>query len=253
MNLLSSIYRPIPEFKKFSWKGVWKQKIKESGEKLVPLSLVPENILVRPQYYLQNIKGALPECYTRNGNLNRLVNVAKKLPSGYKLLIFDAWRSEAVQLDIYDKYCKKLKKKMPEKEESKLKELTEVFVALPSNDPQTPSPHITGGSIDLTIVDDRGRMLDMGTGFDEMNKKTYTLYYEKLLVNGKKLSTREEKILNNRRLLYNIMSSEGFTNYPNEWWHFDYGNQVWAFMRNNGNPAIYGITLPSPLPKWEFN
>ncbi len=34
------------------------------------------------------------------------------------------------------------------------------------------------------------------------------------------------------------MIEKGFTNYPMEWWHYDYGNQFWAKIK--GVNAIYG-------------
>ena len=46
--------------------------------------------------------------------------------------------------------------------------------------------------------------------------------------------------MQNRRLLFNAMVDQGFTNYSEEWWHFDYGNQFWALI--NGVHAIYGST-----------
>ncbi len=246
MNLYE---KPIPEFDKLKWEKAKEIKIKDSGEKLIPLSLIPEKILVRPQYYIQNIGGALPECYIREGNLKRLTNASEKLPEGYKLLIFDTWRPEEVQISLFDKYYQELKEKMPCKSKEELIKLTREFIALPSSDPDCPSPHITGGAVDLTIVDNRGRMLNMGTGFDETGDKTHTRYYEKLLEKGRKLTEVEERILSNRRFLYHLMCDEGFTNFPSEWWHFDYGNQSWAWMKGDGRPAIYGTI--SPEFRWD--
>lgn len=37
----------------------------------------------------------------------------------------------------------------------------------------------------------------------------------------------------------------GFINYPEEWWHFDYGNQFWAKLA--GKKAIYGAAKPDNL------
>ena len=34
------------------------------------------------------------------------------------------------------------------------------------------------------------------------------------------------------------MAAQGFTNYEEEWWHFDYGDPSWA--RLTGQPACYG-------------
>lgn len=35
------------------------------------------------------------------------------------------------------------------------------------------------------------------------------------------------------------MKKEGFVNYPGEWWHFSYGDQLWAAYKNK-KYAIYG-------------
>ncbi|MED4919243.1 M15 family metallopeptidase, partial [Geobacillus thermodenitrificans] len=48
-------------------------------------------------------------------------------------------------------------------------------------------------------------------------------------------------IKENRKLLKSIMEKAGFTNYDEEWWHYDYGNQNWALK--TGNEAIYGGVL----------
>jgi D-alanyl-D-alanine dipeptidase len=36
------------------------------------------------------------------------------------------------------------------------------------------------------------------------------------------------------------MSRAGFTNYPKEYWHWSYGDVMWAEL-NNKNTAIYGV------------
>ena len=41
-----------------------------------------------------------------------------------------------------------------------------------------------------------------------------------------------DEIKNNRRILYNAMISEDFVNLPSEWWHYDYGDKVWASVKN---------------------
>jgi D-alanyl-D-alanine dipeptidase len=35
------------------------------------------------------------------------------------------------------------------------------------------------------------------------------------------------------------MESQGFAQHPNEWWHFSYGDQLWAWQRSQSE-AIYG-------------
>ncbi|MBQ4051251.1 MAG: hypothetical protein IJD13_06430, partial [Oscillospiraceae bacterium] len=46
----------------------------------------------------------------------------------------------------------------------------------------------------------------------------------------------------NRRLLYHVMIRAGFTNYDGEWWHFDYGNPLWA--SRTGKEPFYGLAHP---------
>lgn len=228
---------------KWNWDEVRKIPIKENNEKLIPLNLYPERIIVQPQYFLQGIKGALPECYVRESVYEKLLEAANLLPSGYKLVIFDTWRPIQVQQSLFDILKEKLIRQYPSESEEEIIKRTLTFVALPSKDPTRPSPHNTGGAVDLTIADDKGRLLEMGTEYDDATEKAKTTYFEKLLEEGKELSKEEKKSLENRRLLFNIMTSVGFTNYLDEWWHYDYGNQNWAWVSNR-KYALYGRTKP---------
>lgn len=228
--------KPIPQQERWLWEDIERIVIKECGEKLIPLSLYPEKILVRPQYVLQGINGALIECFARESVLKKLVEASKMLPEGFKIVIFDSWRPVKVQKELFDRYKKETAKSNPEKSNIELENLVIQFVAFPSCDPQKPSPHSTGGAIDLTIADSKGYYLDMGSEFDETTERSRTNYYENR-------GSRIMKIAYNRRLLYNIMTNVGFTNYPREWWHFDYGNQNWAWKTSN-QYAIYGKAEP---------
>jgi D-alanyl-D-alanine dipeptidase len=40
------------------------------------------------------------------------------------------------------------------------------------------------------------------------------------------------------------MTDAGFANYPNEWWHFSWGDQMWAKMAGE-RAAHYGL---APMP-----
>lgn len=236
--------RSIPkQEKKWLWKEIRSIKIKECGEKLVPLSLYPKRILVRSQYFLQGIEYALVECFAREGVLKRLIESSKMLPKGFKLVIFDVWRPVELQRTLFNKYKEEVKKEMPNKSDEEITKLALRFVALPSEDPNKPSPHNTGGAVDLIIADSEGRYLNMGTEFDETTEKSKTTHYEELFERSKSLTKEEKEILKNRRFLYNIMTKVGFTNYPEEWWHFDYGNQNWAWIKGESY-AIYGKAKP---------
>lgn len=230
--------------KKLNWDKIKDMKIDENDEKLVSTSLIPEKIIVRPYYYIQKIKGSMPECYVRSKVLDKLIEAANKLPKGYKLVIFDAWRPIKVQEELYKMIIEKLKKIYPTKDIEDIKKEASNYVAIPSEDEKHPSPHTTGGSVDLSIADKNGKLLNMGTTFDTANEKSYTDYFDKKFSGKNKSNEMIKEIVLNRRLLYNIMISVGFTNYPKEWWHYDYGNQNWAYFNNKEVTAIYGKTFP---------
>ncbi|MCS3917463.1 D-alanyl-D-alanine dipeptidase [Caldanaerobacter subterraneus subsp. tengcongensis MB4] len=239
-------FKEIPistPIEKWNWEEVRKIPIRENNEKLVPLSLYPERIIVRSEYFLQGIKGALPECYVRESVYEKLLEAADLLPPGYKFVIFDTWRPIQVQQSLFDTLKEQFRKQYPSESEEEITKRTLTFVALPSTDPTRPSPHNTGGAVDLTIADDKGRLLNMGTEYDDPTEKARTTYFEELLKEGKELSKEEREALENRRLLFNIMTSVGFTNYLDEWWHYDYGNQNWAWVSKK-EYALYGRAKP---------
>ena len=232
-----SISEKIPALKpNTGWREV---AIEDCGEALVSINReclglstsFTRQIIVMPQYYHQGIEHAKAELFAREGVVARLIRVSQKLPDGYKLLIWDAWRPLEVQAALYRKFEAQVKLENPTASPEKIAELTSKFVSLPSDNPQKPSPHFTGGSIDLTIADSSGIPLNMGTEFDDFSEKAATSYFED--------HTISSEIRGNRRMLYNLMVSEGFTNYSEEWWHFDYGNQFWGVIK--GAKAIYGV------------
>ena len=49
---------------------------------------------------------------------------------------------------------------------------------------------------------------------------------------GKRVNTNSDLIsqpqMKNRKILYDAMINAGFVNYPLEWWHYSYGDRMWA-------------------------
>lgn len=244
LTLKKFIETPIPKQKPENWEKVRKIEIKNSKEKLVPVDLYPERIINHPEYFIQGINHSLPVCYVRETVYEKLVMVSSLLPPNYKLVIFDAFRPVEVQESLFNKYKNKLKLENPNISEEELIELTLKFVALPSYDEKKPSPHNTGGSVDLSICDDKGRLLKMGTDYDDMSDLAITRFYEEKVEKKEKLSEEEEEFLINRRILYHLMNYTEFTNFSNEWWHYDFGNQLWAYHKEESF-AIYGRVKPS--------
>jgi D-alanyl-D-alanine dipeptidase len=86
--------------------------------------------------------------------------------------------------------------------------------------------------------------LDMGTNYDYFGVEAGTRYYEEL-AETRKLTPEEKEKQKNRRFFYNVMKNAGFSNYPEEWWHWSFGDNMDA--ANTGkNVAIYGGVELSP-------
>ncbi len=75
--------------------------------------------------------------------------------------------------------------------------------------PSGGSPHSRGAAIDLTLVDNKGQDLEMGTDFDAMTPLSHHANID---------ISRQSQI--NRTLLLGIMTAAGWDNYMNEWWHY---------------------------------
>jgi len=225
---------PIPAQKLGNWKQI---PIHESGEKLVALSHFADKMRLRiePMYFRQGIFGAIPEIYVRESVFLKIEKALGIMPKNMELVIWDGWRPLATQQALFDVFKSRISTDMPNLSEEELLNRTSVYVSLPSSDPQKPSPHSTGGAVDLTVAYRGGDLLEMGTDYDDFSEKARTVFFEldNSVLTKSKIDWRE-----NRRLLYAIMTEAGFTNYPEEWWHFDYGDQFWASISSSQH-ALY--------------
>lgn len=76
------------------------------------------------------------------------------------------------------------------------------------------SAHSRGSSVDVSIVDENGKELDMGTPFDYFGSRSWP---------SSRLVTPKQK--ENRMMLQFVMVKNGFTPYKEEWWHFTLQNE----------------------------
>lgn len=185
-------------------------------------------IIIEMQYAKQGIPEAVQACYLRQEVYRRLLQAAEKLPAGYRFKVFDGWRPLSVQKFLFEAYRERITKQYRNLPRNEVEKIVDTFVFPPSEDVNFPPPHTTGGAIDLTIVDEKNRELDMGSTFDEFGDSAHTRFFER---------KNSAAVADHRRMLYNVMISEGFTNLPTEWWHYDYGTNFWAFYSDC--PAKY--------------
>jgi D-alanyl-D-alanine dipeptidase len=129
------------------------------------------------------------ECFLRLKTAQALIEANEAfIKQGYKIKIFDCYRP----LDIQKKMWKIVSN--PE------------YVANPSKG----SIHNRGGAIDITLVDNNGKELEMGTPFDFFGKEASHNYAD-----------LSKEIMGNRLLLKIIMTESNFNSFDSEWWHYN--------------------------------
>ena len=138
----------------------------ECGEPLVPVtSVLSQAIRCNPQYRLRGVPHSLDCCYCRQGVAHKLAQASDwLLGSHLTLVIWDAWRPVAVQQALYDAYKERLRHEHLQASEDELDAKTRRFVAFPSHDLARPSPHLTGGALDVTLGGSDGSACDLWPG-----------------------------------------------------------------------------------------
>jgi D-alanyl-D-alanine dipeptidase len=121
---------------------------------------------------------------------------------GYTALVLDALRPQRVQQQLWDA-------------------LDGTGLRMYLANPERGSIHSFGMALDITILDDAGRELDMGTGFDDLSEKSHPALEAQLLARGELTAGQ----IGNRQLLRDAMTHAGFVGINSEWWHFDCGDR----------------------------
>lgn len=165
----------------------------------------------------------------RKAIVEKIGRISRELDQQDKMLIIrSAWRSFDHQKLIWDNKIVFLKKIHPNKRLEEIKEMASYFIA-----PETKSMHSTGGAVDALIYDLKNDcVLNFGTndGLNiDLNKKCYP-YHPDITFEARK----------NRKLLIDLFEKENFVVDVKEYWHFDYGNVIWAIEQEKQH-AIYDV------------
>ena len=131
-----------------------------------------------------------------------LESAQRALPPHFEIKVTSGFRSEAEQLALREKFGNKQR------------------VAADSG-------HTTGGAVDVMLFY-CGKEIDCGDSYLEFTANTPTW--------SNTLSRSQQR---NRFILYNAMTQAGFVNYPLEWWHFCYGDKMYAAYKFE-KKAFYG-------------
>ena len=180
---------------------------------------------------------------SRESVVKKLLDVDDNFKSQFKdmsLIIYDSWRPLKVQEYMFklafDNECKKEGLDLSITHMNIYPEIVkkiEKFWAYPSDEENCPPPHSTGAALDISLVDKNGKAIEMGSNIDQMDDTSKPEYFEN--INDKSAFIWHQR----RNNLKEVMLKSGFAQHPNEWWHFSYGDQLWAWKKKKPN-AIYG-------------
>ena len=149
----------------------------------------------------QNLYGVFNKAYLHRIAADKLAQALKNLAAinpRYRLVVYDALRPRSVQYLLWDKVKGTDKQK---------------YVA----NPRGGSIHNYGFALDISILDELGKALDMGTPLDDFTDLAQPQLEQQFLKAGK-LTAQQ---VNNRLLLRRVMEGAGFIQLPLEWWHYD--------------------------------
>jgi D-alanyl-D-alanine dipeptidase len=201
-----------------------------------------------PPYYVR-VPGSIEALLLRRSVAARLQTADQTLRRhGLSLHVHDAYRPLAVQRYFHDEWMHaRVRGSHPGLGAAEIAAEVEKYWAAPTTSESSPAPHSTGGAVDVTIrLVEGGEPLYMGSIFDDVTRLAHTDHFERPNA-GESYSDAEARA--NRRLLYWAMLACGFANNPNEWWHFSWGDQMWA--RLTGVVAAHfgpAEDAPSPSP-----
>ena len=194
-------------------------QINENNEELV-------DIRSDAQLYFSSELQARSAVYLRKSVYEKIKTASQNLPQNCFFKIYSAFRPQQEQLQLWQENYQKIKAQNPTLSEEELVVKTRAVCA----DPRFGfGGHQTGGAVDLTLCDAQGQDYDMGTAYLENSPKIPT---------HTKGLTKEQHA--NRALLKNTMEKAGFKNYPHEWWHFCYGDRMWAAYAGK-KECFYGL------------
>lgn len=208
--------------------------IQDCGEPLLP---IPAALFARtephPYVSLAAPYGDKSPYYLRQGVLERLIQaqhlLQQRQPS-WRIQIFDAYRPISVQQFMVDYSLQQLLQTAglaletaDQAQKQQALEQVQQFWAIPSLDPATPPPHSTGAAVDVTLVDATGPV-EMGSPIDEMSPRSFPNHFATVATPLGQMAHQH------RTILYEVMTAAGFEQHPQEWWHFSYGDQLWAWL-----------------------
>lgn len=217
-------------------RSAWERvTIRENGELLV---LVRDGERIKTGLITKSYP---PLFYVRKAVSEMLSVASRFLPEGYPLVLIEGYRTLESQQKSWNTEWKAIRASHPDWNEARVEKAVLLVCAKPS----LLANHYSGGAVDVTLVRDGGAPVDMGSPYiSEGNVsvflKKFPMFPNSLL---RRRITREQEC--NRKILRESMEAAGFVWYPGEWWHYCYGDRMWAVYTDR-TECFYGpVDLPS--------
>ena len=171
--------------------------------------------------------------FVREAVYKKLREANKMLPRGLHFCLYEGYRSLALQKKLFDHRYAINKKLHPTWKHADLFNKTTQLVSpiINLDNSQNIPPHSTGGAIDVYLVDDNGKAVDMGIHPGDWMDDDGVLSE----TNSQAISETAKK---NREIMGQVLQAQGFVNYPTEYWHWSYGDRYWAYVKKAPH-AIY--------------
>jgi D-alanyl-D-alanine dipeptidase len=197
--------------------------IRENHSPLVSLKESGFDLIFEPSIKKDYKYLVREDIFAKIGRICTLLNKQNRI-----LIIRSVWRSFKHQQLLWDHYLKIAREQHPGERLEESREHVSSYIAS-----EKLSMHSTGGAVDALIYDVKeDRVLDFGTndGYKiDLNSKCYP-YHPDISPVAKE----------NRQLLISLFENEDFVCDLKEYWHFDYGNAVWAIEKKK-EYSIYDI------------
>ena len=173
--------------------------------------------------------------FVRASVAHRLALATEVLPKNIRFLIKEGFRPIHIQQKAFERSLQRARSIFGDQDLDYLIAEASKYVA-----PPAVAPHPTGAAIDLTLINENGIELDLGTPFDAIPQECdYATFFDATNISI--------QAIENRQMLAHALESVGFVNYFTEWWHWSYGDRYWAAMTN----ASHG--LYDPVSEYELS
>lgn len=206
-----------------------------------PIPEVPKELYLRK---------SVAETLAKINSALRADTISEIFGGEVELYVEDALRAQSLQTQLHDEFIPRLlRTNDPEVSDIDLQKRLADIIALPSDDPKKPSPHATGGVIDVILRYKNtnpgyvaGSSVEMGHIDGETSSRINPDYFEY----NQPITTEERLAQRHRRAFYAIMTGSalsfdtGLVFNPSEWWHCGRGDQLSEKVRGS-NFAYYSI------------